>query len=250
MENVAKEFELDVNYVKDRLQHCFNFDYLFPEQGIAILIGLEPSYHSLKLANNWGIDEETGDIDHGIEFGIKFLNGDEIADFHESFGIEEEYQHLLNQAVRRFTPFVDKFELLNEYWKSGKHPDRTSLPYFIEWALSKNFRPAWLDRAIEFGLYVPPHGAEPTAQSKAIHPTNSDPQPAKWRKAFEYESEGLNALYNLIERHYFDADNNPVYKPAKWPLKKELVSDWLSGRTLGEADTIITSGQRKGKAEK
>lgn len=89
-----------------------------------------------------------------------------------------------------------------------------------------------------------------TDQPEVNHLINSDPQPMKWRKAFEYESEGLNALYDLIERHYFDADDNPVYKPAKWPLKKELVSDWLSGRTLDEADTIITSGQRKGKAEK
>lgn len=76
---------------------------------------------------------------------------------------------------------------------------------------------------------------------------NSDAPSTRWRKAFEYESEGLDALYDLIERHYFDDDGNPVYEPAQWPLKKNLVSDWLSGRTLEEADTIITSSNRKGK---
>jgi hypothetical protein len=76
------------------------------------------------------------------------------------------------------------------------------------------------------------------------------PESAKWRKAFEYESEGLNALYDLIERHYFDANGNPIYDPTQWVLKKNLVSEWLTNRTLDEADTIITSGKRKGKAEK
>jgi len=81
-------------------------------------------------------------------------------------------------------------------------------------------------------------------------PLNSSTQPKKWRKAFEYESDGLNALYDLIEHYYFDADGNPIYIPTEWPLKKNLESYWLSGRTLDEADTIITSGKRKGKAEK
>jgi len=34
---------------------------------------------------------------------------------------------------------------------------------------------------------------------------------AKWRRAFEYESVGLNMLYELIEEHYFDSSNNPIY---------------------------------------
>jgi hypothetical protein len=74
---------------------------------------------------------------------------------------------------------------------------------------------------------------------------------SKWRKAFEYESEGLNALYDLIERYFFDIDGKPIYDSRKWPIKKTLPCppDW-SPRTRDEADTIITSGKRKGKAAK
>ena len=87
-------------------------------------------------------------------------------------------------------------------------------------------------------------------QPKAQVPAEAMHQGVKWRKAFEYKSEGLNALYDLIELHFFDANGNPIVDAPKWPLKKELSSTWLTGRTLDEADTIITSRKRKGKAEK
>ena len=74
-------------------------------------------------------------------------------------------------------------------------------------------------------------------------------QVKNWRKAFEYESEGLNALYNLIENNYFDSSGNQL-DIKELPLKKELNSEWLTGRTLTEADTIITSKKRRGKANK
>ena len=93
-------------------------------------------------------------------------------------------------------------------------------------------------------------GLSTLEQETEIHTKDEANQPAKWRKAFEYESDGLNALYELIERHYFDADGKPIYDSTRWTLKKNLESDWLTGRTLDEADTIITSGKRKGKAER
>lgn len=97
--------------------------------------------------------------------------------------------------------------------------------------------------------YIPYEAMQQHAHTEAKRPVNSDSKPAKWRKAFEYESDGLNALYDLIERNYFDADGNPIYNIAQLPLKKNLDSKWLKGRTKNEADTIITSGKRKGKAE-
>lgn len=72
----------------------------------------------------------------------------------------------------------------------------------------------------------------------------------KWRKAYEYESEGLDAFYDFIEKNYFDANGHPVYDKEKWPLKKNLVSSWLTGRTLVEADTIVTSAKRAGQTKK
>ena len=97
---------------------------------------------------------------------------------------------------------------------------------------------------------IPKPETDNPVQPEAQSPVDSTLQSVKWRKAYEYESEGLEALYDLIERHFFDANGKPIYEPAKWPLKKELVSNWLTKRTLTEADTIITSGKRKGKADK
>jgi hypothetical protein len=91
---------------------------------------------------------------------------------------------------------------------------------------------------------------EKHVQTEATQPVNSNAQPPKWRRAFEYESEGLNALYDLIESNYFDAHGKPIYDLAQLPLKKNVESKFLTGRTRDEADTIITSGKRKGKAEK
>ncbi len=121
---------------------------------------------------------------------------------------------------------------------------------WVDLAIEKKINIPWLDWAIERGLYKPQQTIDNLAQPEAQSSVSSTPQGSKWRKAFEYESKGLNALYDLIERHFFDANGNPIYDPAEWPLKKNLESDWLTGRNLGEADTIITSRKRKGKAEK
>ncbi|MBA4143449.1 MAG: hypothetical protein H0X43_10715 [Nitrosospira sp.] len=72
---------------------------------------------------------------------------------------------------------------------------------------------------------------------------------SKFRKAHAFESEGMNALYDLIEKYYLDTEGNPV-DPEKWPAKKSLESEWLKGRTLMEADTIITGAKRAGKRKK
>ena len=74
----------------------------------------------------------------------------------------------------------------------------------------------------------------------------------KWRLAYEFESEGMNAIYDLIEKYFIDAKGNPIYDPDKWPVKKIIESDWLitGSRTLREVDLTITSRKRKGRAKK
>lgn len=74
--------------------------------------------------------------------------------------------------------------------------------------------------------------------------------PPRWRKAFEYESEGLSALYELIEKYYFDANGNPIYDPERFPPQKRLESEWMNGRTLEEADRIITGRGRNNRKPK
>jgi len=47
---------------------------------------------------------------------------------------------------------------LTDLWESGSLGDDKHPPaFFIDWALSKRYRPAWLDWAIEQGLYIPKH---------------------------------------------------------------------------------------------
>ena len=70
----------------------------------------------------------------------------------------------------------------------------------------------------------------------------------EWRKAFEYKSELLDALFDMIEEYYLD-DSGKQISISELPLKKSLTSRRLSGRTIQEADTIITSGKRKGRAK-
>lgn len=142
---------------------------------------------------------------------------------------------------------------LKEIWerefeevKAAQH----SPAFFIEWAISKKHSPAWLDWAIRNSFYTPKKVVKPTAQPEANMPENSDPQSVKWRKAFNYQSDGLRALYDMIEQNYFDEHDNPIYDPELLPLKKSVQSEKLKGRTKDEADTIITSSKRKGNAQK
>lgn len=57
---------------------------------------------------------------------------------------------------------------IKEARNTDAHPLYHEYPstYIIEWALSKRFRPDWLDWAIERGLYIPKQEAEKSAQAK------------------------------------------------------------------------------------
>jgi hypothetical protein len=149
-----------------------------------------------------------------------------------------------------FRAFQKKLNRLTRVWESGRHENENPPIYYIEWALSKGFDISWLKYATEKGFYMPKKGTKFIAKAGVKQPADISLQSAKWRKAFEYESEGLNALYDIIESYYFDDKGKPIYDPSEWSLKKSIVSNWLTGRTLDEADTIITSGKRKGRAEK
>lgn len=98
--------------------------------------------------------------------------------------------------------------------------------------------------------YIGKNSAFPGENDPLIDTQKKDRGISIWRKAFEYRSEGLDELYNLIEKYFFDKDGNPIYDKSAWPLKNSLVSARLKRRTLEEADTLITSGKRTGNAKK
>lgn len=65
---------------------------------------------------------------------------------------------LSNQQQKEFIrQILKKYKRVTMPWVgSGREHDYKHTPvYFIEWALSKRFRPDWLDWAIERGLYIP-----------------------------------------------------------------------------------------------
>ena len=129
-----------------------------------MLIGVEPEDNYLDAMMTW---REYPYKEQLLCDGILLLNGDRVGgiEFQERdedgvlvdvyFDSPEEYQDELKDARVKFWPFVNSHIQYLRYWNSGNHPDVAPLNYYIEWALSKNFRPSWLDRAIEFGLYTP-----------------------------------------------------------------------------------------------
>lgn len=76
MSLIAMEFERNENALKGRLRHWFRFDHLRPEQGIALLIGLEADDVYVQAVLDWG---KSKNEDYAIlDFGVSLLNGDEI----------------------------------------------------------------------------------------------------------------------------------------------------------------------------
>ena len=71
----------------------------------------------------------------------------------------------------------------------------------------------------------------------------------EWSHAFNYKSDYLNQFYDLIESTYMTPTGEQIALKAL-PIKEQIdVEEW-SSRTILEADTILTSGKRQGKATK
>ena len=155
--------------------------------------------------------------------------------------------HLIENYIYDLTSkMLCNFFMLLELWQSDNLDDSEEHPpkYFIEWALSKHIRPEWLDWAIENKYYILMQEAEVSPVNFAATTPTKTVQMQRWRPAFSYESDGLNALYDLVEKYYFD-ENGPIYDKNSWPLKKNISSNYLTDRAVEELDTVITSKQRK-----
>ena len=71
----------------------------------------------------------------------------------------------------------------------------------------------------------------------------------EWRSAFNYKSDYLSQFYDLIESTYMTPDGQQI-PLNELPKKNRTHVDGWTERTTNGADTIITSGQRVGKAQK
>lgn len=241
MSLIAKEFEPDVS----RIRHWLTFDHLRPEQGIALLVGLDADEVTVNALANWGENKRKDDAILGS--GVSFLNGDTIKISHPQKSVDEEgsYRERIHPYVRdhfieaegesdyamteaeldlnsasveaeaaatveaeyemyenfltdledarpRFSICVQKYRLWLQYWHSGEHLKPTHLLDFVEWALSKDLRPEWLNREVECYLYTsrqekcaaPPEVVTPPIFDKAstTYPPELDIALRAWRE--------------------------------------------------------------------
>lgn len=84
MSSIAKEFEPNVS----RIRHWLAFDHLRPEQGIALLVGLDADEVAVNALANWGENKRKDDAILGS--GVSFLNGDTIKISHQKESVDEE----------------------------------------------------------------------------------------------------------------------------------------------------------------
>lgn len=124
--------------------------------------------------------------------------------------------------LREMTATVDQ---LREFWISDLRDSAVAPPaVFIDWAVSKRFRPAWLDWAIERDLYIPKHGA---GENNIAHAGNGVAYSSKW----------LEIQQSAIAQ-FFNPRRNP-------DVKKEEVVEWINTQAvsagLGESKNIAST---------
>ena len=108
------------NWDKSNLQEYLLYDNWEAEPALGLLAGFD--YLGLKK--------------RGIDACYQLLDQSFENDFHD-------------EPEANATRLINFWERSNNKWV--EYPPI----FFIEWALSKKFRPPWLDWAIEHGLYVP-----------------------------------------------------------------------------------------------
>lgn len=79
-----------------------------------------------------------------------------------SFHLFPEESCTVTEAMARMNRGQKEVNRLLQLWSSGgdsAHLEKHPPVFFIEWVLSQNIKPDWLDWAIERGLYIPKSGA-------------------------------------------------------------------------------------------
>ncbi len=105
--------------------------------------------------------------DHEGNVNIKYALNDRVPiaiqkgfDDFDSFDSDE-----YTEAVKEASSMKKNFNRLYRFWMNNQCWSESQSPkVVIEWALSKHIHPAWLDWAIESGLYTPKHEAAQPAQ--------------------------------------------------------------------------------------
>ncbi|VVE54623.1 hypothetical protein [Pandoraea anhela] len=123
------------------------------DQAIPLILGLEPCSEQTRVARRKAssasastqmITEAGEFLDIGL---FRTLSG---------FSLWSDYSDLIPSPVTRLKEYCWEtnhyYDLLNELWDSGEHPERPSPSYFLAWASGKGIEPSWFNWASEKGM--------------------------------------------------------------------------------------------------
>ena len=174
------------NWESSRLQDYLLYDEWDKESGFRVLVGFD-YYDRTSYPNN---------NDEAYYYAVPL-----------DLSLEE-------QSVNDYTVLVDHMTIqinrLEDFWgKANIRNDLKHTPsYFINWALSKRIKPAWLDWAIEHKLYVP---KQETIQKK-IETANVDTiYSTKW---LEVQQAAIAEFFS--PRHEVDAKKEEIVPWIIW----------------------------------
>ncbi|MEQ1813398.1 MAG: hypothetical protein ABL860_02965 [Candidatus Nitrotoga sp.] len=132
MKGITKGCDMEAaNYDNGRLKEYLGYKFWQPESGLRVIVGLDYFYKSAFE------DMPLGSLPDGAK---RTADGTRL--------LWETHQMLntLGELARAWH---------GEFVSYDKEKEKQTPKFFIEWALEKDFRPEWLDWAIEQGLYKP-----------------------------------------------------------------------------------------------
>ena len=191
------------NWEQSRLQDYLLYDYWDVGSAFRVLAGLD--YHK----------NEDNKIDQVIE-NVTSFPADPISRLID----DEEY----TRVVREMTVQVRR---LNEFWLNSNTDDYYDSPrFFIGWALSKRFKPPWLDWAIEHKLYEPNQelNSGQLNTANAIKTYNFDPKSTTYPIELELACQAWRAVSST------NGKGTPKERITKWLKDNTDLSNSAIGR--------------------
>lgn len=186
------------NWDNTDLQDYLLYDTWQPSQAMGVLSGntYANNFFNPQIPYTFDTCPATEALDMEAFRNASMTGGDELIDVSDSLS-------KLNSNYHRLREIWCSTDLLEE-----KYPPE----FFIDWALSKRFRPDWLDWAIDKGLYTPKELRDLPA---TIQNTPTAP---------DYSTSWLKIQQATIAQ-FFSPRRNP-------DAKKEEVVDWIKTQAL------------------
>ena len=152
---------------------------------------------------------------------------------------------LEEQSINDYISLVDHMRVqinrLEGFWNNGGKRDYIKLTpsYFIEWAISKNFRPPWLDWAIEHKLYEPNQelNSGQLNTANAIKTYNFDPKSTTYPIELELACQAWRAVSSTNDK------GKPKARIEKWLKDNTKLSE-----SAIERISIVANWEKTGGA--